>query len=491
MTAEALASVEGVAVAGGSRRNQLRAWALTAFFVAVSAVAVAANELFVYAVAYLWFGFIFGMALQRGRFCFSSGFRDLFAVGTPRMIVGLMIATVLFGLTAAVVSAMGMSTFRAAPFGAHSLVAGLIFGVGMVFAGGCASSSFYKVGEGNLTSLIVVATMGVTQAVFVTSGGWLDSLVPGAWRASALAKGLPASVTVETGWFDQYTAGYLWDHPGVRVAEAIGLSSDSATGAFVANFLLGSLLPALASLALVYAFWARKGFMKRWKRDGKAPGPRAELAGFWAMVKASPTTAVVGILLGVAAGLHMFVMKGLRLKFGIENAAEILTATGHASGLSARGTVHDPGIWTVATHSTQWAGWALDKLGWNVMSSVYFGWSEGIPNPIFNLAGWMSIALVGGAAVMALLSDEFSIKKPTLELASFAVFGGVLMGVGARLGLGCNIGAFFSRVGNGDLSGWLFAAGMTGGAWIGVKFFNWWTERKMAKEMAAAPDLPL
>jgi hypothetical protein len=25
---------------------------------------------------------------------------------------------------------------------------------------------------------------------------------------------------------------------------------------------------------------------------------------------------------------------------------------------------------------------------------------------------------------------------------------------------------------------------MIGGAFIGVKFFNWWTERKMAKEMA-------
>ena len=37
----------------------------------------------------------------------------------------------------------------------------------------------------------------------------------------------------------------------------------------------------------------------------------------------------------------------------------------------------------------------------------------------------------------------------------------------------------------GDASGWLFGIGMIGGAYIGVKFFNWWTERKMAKEMAA------
>jgi hypothetical protein len=53
------------------------------------------------------------------------------------------------------------------------------------------------------------------------------------------------------------------------------------------------------------------------------------------------------------------------------------------------------------------------------------------------------------------------------------------------VGLGCNIGAFFATVTNGDPSGWLFGLGMTVGGFIGVKFFNWWIERKMAKEMAA------
>ncbi len=53
------------------------------------------------------------------------------------------------------------------------------------------------------------------------------------------------------------------------------------------------------------------------------------------------------------------------------------------------------------------------------------------------------------------------------------------------LGLGCNVGGFFVRVANGDPSGWLFGIGMIGGAFIGVKFFTWWTEKKMAKEMEA------
>ena len=159
----------------GARR---RAWAfaLTGALATLTVAAASADEAWIYLAGYAWFGFIFGMLLQRGRFCFSSGFRDLFAVGAPRMIVGLMIATAVFGLSAAAVSVAGMTTFRPAPFGVHSVVAGFVFGVGMVFAGGCASSSFYKVGEGNLTALVVVATMGLTQAVFVSAGGPLGAI---------------------------------------------------------------------------------------------------------------------------------------------------------------------------------------------------------------------------------------------------------------------------------------------------------------------------
>jgi hypothetical protein len=201
------------------------------------------------------------------------------------------------------------------------------------------------------------------------------------------------------------------------------------------------------------------------------------------MVMSSKKTAIAGLILGIAAGLHMFVMNGLRMKFGIDNAGDILRATGHDFGLSARGTVYDPGYWYVTTQEAQWFGWLFNKLGWNNTDNIFFGYIEGIPNPIFNLAGWMSVSLIGGAAVMALLNNEFKFKRPTLELATWAVIGGSLMGIGARLGLGCNVGGFFVRAANGDASGWLFGIGMIGGAYIGVRFFSWWTERRMAKQM--------
>ena len=65
------------------------------------------NEYYIYLSAYLWFGLIYGMCLQYGRFCFASAFRDLFAVGVPRMVVGIMIATILFSVVSAFVTVTG------------------------------------------------------------------------------------------------------------------------------------------------------------------------------------------------------------------------------------------------------------------------------------------------------------------------------------------------------------------------------------------------
>jgi uncharacterized protein len=200
------------------------------------------------------------------------------------------------------------------------------------------------------------------------------------------------------------------------------------------------------------------------------------------MVIASKRTSIAGLLLGIACGMQMFVIEGLRMKFGVKNAGTILERLGHDYGVSAKGTVFDPGYWYVTTQEAQWVGWVLQKLGLNNMDNIYFGWVNGIPNPAVNPADWMSVALIGGAAVMALLHGEFKFKAPTRELAFWAILGGFFMGIGSRLALGCNVGAFFVRTASGDMSGWLFGLGMIGGAYIGVKIFNWYTERKMAKE---------
>jgi uncharacterized membrane protein YedE/YeeE len=463
------------------QRNTLAALGVVGFFVLVSLWTFAVDQRYIYFAAYLWFGFVYGMALQYGRFCMASAVRDLFAVGVPRMAVGIMIAVVLFSLVSAYVTAIGKSTFHASPLGMYSIIGGLFFGIGMVFTGGCASGSLYKTGEGSVAALLVVLSLSFTQAFFVDAGGWLNQLMPHAWTVSAAAKALPAAVTPTDGWYDQFLAGYIWDLPSTTLAKLTGIA-DPFVAAFVGNSLLNSVLPALLILAVIYLGWYRKGYLRG--KEASYRGLRSELSGYWTMITASKRTAIAGLVLGVAAGLHMWVMQGLQQHFGILNAGELLIGIGHTTGLSVQDTVFDPGYFYVTTQEAQGAAWVLSQMGINVMKNIFFGLDNGIPSPLLNPVLWMSFALVGGSAVMALLNNEFKIKFPTLEVATWAIGGGVLMGIGARVGLGCNIGAFFATVTNGDPSGWLFGIGMTGGGWLGVKFFNWWIERKLAKESA-------
>ena len=464
------------------RKKRIWAFVIVAFLTMVSIGTYAYNEYYIYLSVYLWFGFIYGMCLQYGRFCFSSAFRDLFAVGVPRMAVGVMVATVLFALVSAFVSATGLSTFHAAPTSVHAVVAGFIFGVGMVFAGGCASGSLYKTGEGNGVALLVILSISVTQAWFADVAGWANKLVPDTWHQSAIAKGLPETINAGDGWVDQYLAGYVWDQPVMTYANMMGQSNDSIAGAFFGNVLVGVIIPAALLLLGVYIIWSRRGFLNKRKKTNPQLGFKDDWAGYWSMILASKRTAIAGLILGIFCGLQMFVTQGLRVKFGVQNAGTLLERMGHDFGISVNGTVFDPGYWYVTTQEAQWVGWVFNKMGAENMDNIYFGFVNGIPNPAINPADWMSLALIGGAAVMALLNNEFKFKKPTLELATWAIIGGALMGIGSRLGLGCNVGAFFVRVSQGDVSGWLFGLGMIGGAYIGVKFFNWWTERRMAKE---------
>lgn len=462
------------------KKNQMWAFGLLGFFTAVSLWSYAIDERYIYLSAYLWFGLIYGMSLQYGRFCMASACRDLFAVGVPRMAVGIMIALVLFSLVSVLVTGAGKSSFGPSPVGLHVIIGGLIFGIGMVFAGGCASGSLYKSGEGSMTAMLVVLSISVSQAIFVDIGGWANSFAPDSWAISAAAKDLPAVINATDGWYDLFIAGYVWDLSASTVASYTNIENPFLA-AFVGNSLLNTILPSTLILVVIYIFWYRKGFM-RGKSKADSLNWRIQLAGYWSMLLASKRTAIAGLFLGAAAGLHMWVMGGLREKFGIFNFGEILSDMGHTYGLSIQDTVFDPGYWYVTTQEAQWMGWLFSKFGAENMDNIYFGLQNGIPNPVVNPAGWVSIAMIGGAAMMALLHNEFKFKKPTLEGAIWAIVGGALMGIGARLALGCNIGAFFAAVANGSLSGWVFFAGMAGGAYVGVKFFTWWIERQMAED---------
>ena len=474
------------AVDAVQKRNQVAAFLVTGLLILISMLYYKANVYYIYLVVYIWFGFAYGMMLQYGRFCFASASRDLFAAGVPRMAVGILIALMFFSFIEAILASTNMSTFHPAPFGIHTLLSGMIFGVGMVLAGGCASGSLYKIGEGNGTSILSILGISFGQAFFSVAGGPLLKLLPQSWIASSQAKGLPADKV--TSWFDYYLTGYVWNQPKIQMSNTrvIENALPGAAKYFIGDALITAMIPAVVLLVVIYYFFIRKGFIKkRAKQKGGKIGLSDDLAGIWAMITASKRTTMMGVIIGITAGLHIFVMKGMQIKFGVSNFGELLTRMGHTADVSLNGTVFDPGYWYITSQEAQFGGWVLEKLGMDMRSNVFFGVNNGLPEPWRNPALWMSLGIIFGAMVMSLLQKEFKFKLPKGELIVWGLLGGTLMGLGSRPALGCNIGAFFIRVAGGDPSGWLYGIGMVCGAFAGVKFFNWWTERKMAKEMEA------
>ena len=105
-----------------------------------------------------------GFALQKSRFCCTSAFRDPLLVGTTKLTRALilLIAISLIGFTAVVYLAdlfrisVNLNLF---PMGFHTVVGGIIFGIGIVLAGGCAAGVLTRVGEG--FAIQMIALLGV------------------------------------------------------------------------------------------------------------------------------------------------------------------------------------------------------------------------------------------------------------------------------------------------------------------------------------------
>ena len=136
--------------------------------------------------------------------------------------------------------------------------------------------------------------------------------------------------------------------------------------------------------------------------------------------------------------------------------------------------------WGVSGPFANWGAWIYRAIGGNVDKWYYFS-SEGAQATLN--AGFLNdpgsirnIGIIFGALMATLLASQFKIKKiKSKKQVVAAVLGGLLMGYGARLGFGCNIGALYSGIASLSLSGWVFGVFLFLGAMVGskllVKFF--------------------
>lgn len=136
--------------------------------------------------------------------------------------------------------------------------------------------------------------------------------------------------------------------------------------------------------------------------------------------------------------------------------------------------------WGVSGVLANWGAWIFELFGGNVDSWYYFS-SEGAQNTLQNgvlkdPASMRNFGIIAGALFASLMASQLKWKKiKSKKQIIAAILGGLLMGYGARIGFGCNIGALFSGIASLSLSGWVYAVFLFIGAFVGskllVKFF--------------------
>jgi hypothetical protein len=100
---------------------------------------------------------------------------------------------------------------------------------------------------------------------------------------------------------------------------------------------------------------------------------------------------------------------------------------------------------------------------------VLVPWDGSILNHMTFLVGGMWVGSFAGA----LGAGEFKLRIPKRRVRyAQSLGGGVLMGYGAGIGIGCTIGAFFSAIPSLAINGWVFAAFLGVGAWIGTQIIR-------------------
>jgi uncharacterized membrane protein YedE/YeeE len=129
--------------------------------------------------------------------------------------------------------------------------------------------------------------------------------------------------------------------------------------------------------------------------------------------------------------------------------------------------------WSITYGFGLWGAKAAQAVGVPVASWEFWTWpAQALAlnrSVLFDVTSVMNFGILLGAALAAGLAGKFAprAKLPLLSAVAAAI-GGVLMGYGARLSFGCNIGALFSGIASGSLHGWVWFAAAFAGSVAGI-----------------------
>jgi hypothetical protein len=133
---------------------------------------------------------------------------------------------------------------------------------------------------------------------------------------------------------------------------------------------------------------------------------------------------------------------------------------------------HHP--WSVTFGFTVWGAKIATLLGADFSQAEFWQWAgpkRALGDSILSdTSSLTDLGMILGAMAAAAASAPFARNPwPPLKSLVAAALGGLLMGWGARIGFGCNIGAFVGGLASGSLHGWVWFAAALPGCMIGIK----------------------
>lgn len=379
---------------------------------------------------FLLTGLLLGYILQRGRFGFAGGVRKIAVTGDGSLSKALLL---LFGITT--IGAAGIhygafskgaeAAFRAVEgvatipgTGSVStvnlafIIGGLLFGIGMILGGGCASGTLSDSGEGSGRGMIVL--------FFFCIGGML-----GTWHLPSLKK---------TFLFEGGFRGYLPDYFGY----------------------IGAVLFTLVLLTGLYVI------VKKYESKRKNAGTQnVEEFQEWEQE--------VAVTKDVATEYKFFSAETYH-KFFVERWSYYTSAV--LIGIMFLFIINTTGSsWGASGPYTHWGVALFSKFIDFTTIEGFAGSVKVVNSGILNDTGSVrNIGIILGALICMLLAGKWRLNfNFKAKDVAFYAAAGILMGYGAKLSGGCNVGALFSGIANMSVSGWVFLVLLVLGGLVGVK----------------------
>ena len=131
--------------------------------------------------------------------------------------------------------------------------------------------------------------------------------------------------------------------------------------------------------------------------------------------------------------------------------------------------------WGITFGFTLWGAKLAAGLGVPVGDFTFWQWAgpqRALTHSVLaDVSSLMDIGMIIGAGLLAAVGGGLRRQSwPSPRQLVAAALGGILMGIGARLAFGCNIGAFLAGVASGSLHGWIWFVMAMAGSWVGIRW---------------------